>query len=250
MSESLRNLVIVAQLAALISLLWRGLAKTHSALVAYLTANIIFGYVLSGLSQESVEYLRGWGTALPVVTALKVWMGWQAYGRSLELFPFARRVSHFALLGICVASGLLAQMAQQTQSVYGYFSRLEQGVSLALGVFCFGMIPLLNFFYSPVRRRNAIVQEWMLMIHYLGVALWILAAHWQAYGVSDAVFVVTTVAVCLGWATLLTRNGEQLPPAPPGTGTEQADKLFAERQMAALVDDVRNAGDSTRASKP
>ena len=220
------------------------------ALVAYLAANLIVSYLLYGVPQESVQYLHRWGSTLPVITALSVWMGWQAYGRSLELFPFARRVSHFALLGICVASGLLAQMAQQTQSAYGYFSRLEQGVSLALGVFCLCMIPLLNFFYSPARRRNAIVQEWMLMIHYLGVALWILAAHWQAYGVSDAVFVVTTVAVCLGWATLLTREGEQLPPAPPATGTERTDKLWAERQMASLVEDVRKTGDSTRASKP
>lgn len=240
----------IAELAALTCLMRRRLIRSHRALACYLVANAATACWLWGLDLASAEYMRRWATTLPVLTALKVWMGIQAYGRSLELFPAVKRLSHMALLMLCVCAAVGAQVLQTTHTAYGLASRVDQGVAFALGVFVFCMIPLLNAFYSPRRRPNAVVQEWLLLIHYLGVALAILATHWQAYWVALAISVSTTLAACAGWGMLLTRAGEVLPPAPTATGAERWEKVKAERQMAGIVASLRSMGSSKRDNNP
>lgn len=232
------------QVGAALILLSRRLAATHSALVGYLVFGALMSALLSRLDTASGEYLRLWAFALPISTALSIAMGLQAYGRSLETSPRARRASHALLLLTCGVAAGVAQLAQETFTPYGVLSRIHHGVSIALGLFCIVMLPLLQHFYSPRRRRNAAVQEWVLTCHYAGNALMLLATHWQLYPFNQYLNFGTGVLCCLAWATLLREEGEYLPPATgDATGSRMA-KLEAEAQFDTLAAKVKSAARS------
>ena len=210
----------------------------------FLVAGAGMNFWLLQSDPRSTDYLRVWAFGLPLNIVLSIAMGMQAYGRSLETSPRVRRLSHTILLSICAVAAIVAQLAQDTYTPYGVLSRIDHGVSAALGLFCLGMLPLLQHYYSPRRRPNAVAQEWILTVYYLGNALMLLATHWQLYPFNRYLHAATIGGCCVAWAFCLKSTGEELPPRGTGTGSERLEKLEAEAQFDALANKVKSAASS------
>jgi hypothetical protein len=244
MREILQQGVIVLQAATAAVLVAKGVVTPHRALVAYLIFGAATNTMLLATPAQSPEYLRAWAAFLPIATLLSVATGWQAYGRSLEASPRIRLLSHRILFGFCVGAALLAQFAQETVTAYGVLSRVEQGVSVALGLFGLAMLSFLHRYYSPRRRANAVAQECILTVYYLGNALAILATHWQVFPFNAFLSMTTSTVCCLAWMLALTREGETLPPPEPAREDDRLEKLAAEAQFDTLAAKVKSAARS------
>jgi hypothetical protein len=121
----------------------------------------------------------------------------------------------------------------------GYFSRLQQAIAMALAAFSLAMILLMNVFYSPRRRANAIRHEWILTAHLTSVAAAFFAVHNGYRQLGDVMVVAASAACCCAWAFLLTPAGETLPPRPAATGSEHQIKAKAAAQVAGLTTGIR-----------
>jgi len=243
MSPAIWSALLVARSLAAGVLAWRGLARPHAALLAYLLSDAIFTAAIRDIPNNSPLYLRVWGGLwIPLSTALAILMGLQAYQRSLELFPAVRKLSHQILLSLCVAAAGFAQFFQSTYTVYGVFSRLQQGVTLALAVFGLAMIPLLNHYYSPRRRPNARRQEWILAAHYTLTSAGLIALHRGHTNLSQVLIIAETLGCGLAWMLLLTKSGESVPTPPPEPA--RRGKQAALDQFAGLQAGLKGLNDS------
>lgn len=210
--------LLIAQGSACILLVVKRLAWRLPALAAYLGFSVVRGLALVQFSIYDTRYRDLWIATLPVVIALQVATAVEAYRYSLEELPGARRHAHWVIIGLSVLTAAAAQIPQRTYTPYGVISLANQAVGTVLAVTAVMMTALLNYL-KPRRRRNAIWHERILAAHFSAMALSLGLVHLGILGWPGVANGLVSIACCLAWMLLLTRDGDELHPSPPVSGS-------------------------------
>jgi len=214
----LAAVLVLAQLTAFIALAVRGLARHYPALMAYLASSMVRTLAL-GLS-DPVVYRDLWMWTLPVVLLMQVLVGVEFYRRSFSELPGLRARMHAPILVICLLAATWVMFPSSENVPTHFLWKSQQAVAIVLFLACLGSALLVPFL-RPWRRRNVVIHERILAMHFLTV-LWL--TMYPKGGLWNGVI---SIACCLAWALLLRTEGEVSlrPPRHPDIEHHDADDL-------------------------
>jgi hypothetical protein len=207
--------LLVAQVAAFAAIAARGLGRFYPALMAYLAASMVRGISLGSLDPRSSTYLELWMWTLPLVMTLQVLVGAECYRKSFAELPGITGYIHVPIVATCLMAASWASSVNEPLFTQAAQWRVNRAVAITLFVACLGSAALVRIL-RPWRKRNLVIHERILAVHFLTNAVMTL---WPAYGWVNG---IVSIGCCACWALLLDAAGENSHRPRPIEGAETA----------------------------
>jgi peptidoglycan/LPS O-acetylase OafA/YrhL len=212
--RALAIILIIAQGSACLVLLLRGFGPRLPILIGYLLISLSRGILLAQYPRTTDEYRLVWLQTMPLILALQIGTVIEAYRRSLEELPGARRVTHRFIIVIAFVAAAVVQIPQRTFTAWGVLSLAQQAVATVLGITAIGVAALLSYL-KPRRKPNAVLHERVLALHLTALAVMLALNNSGHMDWPSAVNSLVALGCCALWAIGLTPQGEQIPEVLP-----------------------------------
>ena len=217
-------LLLLSQSAVLAAILRRRLIRPFLFFFLYALVLVIRQARLSLLDPTTPAFLEFWALTLVFVIPLQILAAGESSYRSLEQFRGLRMSVFAGAAAVAVVLAVWMQDLQSRHTRYGMISQADQAVTTTL--FLSGLAFTLGLSWiHPQRRRNALLHERLLVLHFgiLAVSLFLLHRGQMWVG---PVCTVASAAGFFAWALLIRTEGEQLPPSD-SNDPQQRNQLAA-----------------------
>jgi hypothetical protein len=224
MRAALLSLLLVSQIAVLVAILRRGLVRPFLFFFLYVLTLAARQARLSLLERNDPEYLQFWAVSLVLLIPLQILAAGEAAYRSLEQFEGTRSSVFAGAIAVAIVVATWIQDLQTRQTQFGLISQTDQAVGTTL--FLAGVAFSLGLSWiDPLRRRNAMLHERILLFHLgiLSASLFLLHQGHYSQWINGISITLSSLGF-LAWAWLVRNEGEHLAPAVPRATLEPATK--------------------------